>query len=78
MPKRILQGKVVSESSDKTIVVRVVRQVSHKMYKKIVRVSSKYIAHDENNTAKVGDVVKIEESRPYSKRKRWKLLEASE
>ena len=77
MPKRILQGTVVSDNSDKTIVVRVVRQVSHKVYKKIVRVSSKYVAHDENNSAKVGDVVRIEESRPYSKRKRWKLVEAS-
>ena len=67
MPKRILQGVVVSDKQDKTVVVSVERQVMHPVYKKFVKRSKKFAAHDENNQFKVGDIVKIEESRPYSK-----------
>jgi len=71
MPKRILQGIVVSNKQDKTIVVRVERRFTHPVLKKTVRSTKKYYAHDENNAFSVGDVVKIEESRPISKLKRW-------
>eukprot|EP00752_Nemacystus_decipiens_P015496 g13827.t1 len=74
MPKRILQGKVVSDKTDKTIVVEVERRVSHPVFKKFVKKSKRFMAHDENNAAKVGDVVRIRESRPYSKLKRWELV----
>jgi small subunit ribosomal protein S17 len=75
MPKRILQGEVVSDKNDKTIVVKVERRVSHPVFKKTVRVSKKYHAHDEKNEAKTGEIVRIEETRPLSKQKRWKLVE---
>ena len=75
MPKRILQGVVVSDKNDKTIVVKVERRLRHPVLKKTVRLSKKYHAHDEKNTAKTGDVVRIEETRPLSKQKRWTLLE---
>jgi len=75
MPKRILQGVVVSDKHDKTIVVKVERRLTHPVLKKTVRVSKKYHAHDEKNDAKIGDVVRIEETRPLSKQKRWMLLE---
>lgn len=74
MPKRILQGVVVSDKQDKTVVVSVERQVMHPVYKKIVKKSKKFAAHDENNQFKVGDVVKIEESRPLSKTKTWTVI----
>ncbi len=74
MPKRILQGVVVSDKQDKTVVVSVERQVMHPVYKKFVKRSKKYAAHDENNQFKVGDIVKIEESRPYSKTKTWTVV----
>jgi small subunit ribosomal protein S17 len=74
MPKRILQGLVVSDKQDKTIVVRVERRVMHPVYKKFITRSKKYAAHDETNQFKVGDVVRIEESRPISKRKCWIAL----
>ena len=74
MPKRILQGVVVSEKQDKTVVVSVERQVMHPVYKKFVKRSKKFAAHDENNQFKVGDIVKIEESRPYSKTKTWTVI----
>ena len=74
MPKRILQGVVVSDKNDKTIVVKVERRLRHPVLKKTVRLSKKYHAHDETNTAKIGDVVRIEETRPLSKQKRWTLL----
>ena len=74
MPKRILQGVVVSDKQDKTVVVSVERQVMHPVYKKFVKRSKKYAAHDENNQFKVGDIVKIEESRPYSKTKTWTVI----
>ena len=64
MPKRILQGAVVSDANDKTITVLVERRFMHPMVKKVVRRSKKYSAHDENNSFKVGDVVRIEECRP--------------
>jgi small subunit ribosomal protein S17 len=71
MPKRMLQGIVVSNKQDKTIVVRVERRFTHPVLKKTVRSTKKYYAHDENNAFSVGDVVKIEENRPISKLKRW-------
>jgi len=74
MPKRILQGVAVKDARDKTVIVRVERRVMHPVYKKFVMRSKKYAAHDENNLFKAGDVVRIEESRPISKRKRWVVL----
>jgi len=71
MPKRILSGKVVSSNSNKTIVVKVTRRVKHKLYKKIINLSKKYHAHDEENYFKVGDNVRIMESKPLSKLKTW-------
>ena len=74
MPKRILTGTVVSSNTNKTIVVKVTRRVQHKLYKKIISQSKKYHAHDENNSFKVGDVVKIIESKPISKLKSWMVV----
>ncbi|MDR3439267.1 30S ribosomal protein S17 [Telmatospirillum sp.] len=74
MPKRILQGVVVSDAMDKTIVVRVERRVMHPVYKKFIRRSKKYAAHDETNSCKVGDVVRIQECRPISKNKSWTVI----
>lgn len=74
MPKRILQGVVVSDKMDKSIVVQVERRVMHPVYKKYIKRSAKYTAHDENNQYKVGDVVQIIESRPLSKTKTWIVL----
>ena len=74
MPKRILTGTVVSSNINKTIVVKVTRRVQHKMYKKIISQSKKYHAHDENNSFKVGDIVKIIESKPISKLKSWTVV----
>lgn len=71
MPKRILQGVVVSDKQDKTVVVKVERRFTHPLFKKTVRRSKHYHAHDENNTVKVGDTVNIQESRPISKLKSW-------
>lgn len=75
MPKRVLKGIVVSSSPDKTVVVRVERRFKHPIYKKIVRVSKKYSAHDEYNKFAVGDMVSIIEGRPISKTKSWVVLE---
>ncbi len=75
MPKRILQGTVVSDKADKTVTVRVERRIMHPIYKKFIRRSKKYAAHDENNQYKTGDVVRIVESRPISKTKTWAVLE---
>jgi small subunit ribosomal protein S17 len=75
MPKRILEGVVVSDKNDKTIVVKVERRLRHPVLKKTVRLSKKYHAHDETNQAKAGDTVRIEETRPLSKQKRWTLVE---
>ncbi len=74
MPKRVLTGVVVSDKGDKTIVVRVERRVMHPMYKKIVRKSKKYHAHDPKNQCKIGDKVRIQECRPVSKLKTWELV----
>lgn len=74
MPKRVLQGVVVSDKMDKSVVVRVERRVMHPVYKKYIKRSAKYTAHDENNLCKVGDVVQIMESRPLSKTKTWVVV----
>ena len=74
MPKRILQGVVVSDKNAKTVVVQVERRYTHPLFKKTVRRSKKFHAHDEEDTFKVGDIVRIEESAPISKNKRWVVL----
>ncbi|MFP4360498.1 MAG: 30S ribosomal protein S17 [Alphaproteobacteria bacterium] len=74
MPRRVLQGVVVSDKGDKTIVVRVERRFRHPLYKKYIRSTKKYHAHDADNACKVGETVRIVESRPHSKTKRWELL----
>ena len=74
MPKRILQGVVVSDVQNKTVVVKVERRFTHPLLKKTVRRSKNYHAHDEANVCKVGDEVSIEETRPMSKLKRWVIL----
>ena len=74
MPKRILQGTVVRDGNEKTIVVNVDRRVRHPLYKKTITRSSKFHAHDENNTFKIGDKVKIIECRPISKKKTWTVI----
>ena len=75
MPKKILKGKVISDKNNKTIVVLVERKYQHPFLKKVIKNKKKYHAHDEQNTFKIGDEVKIEESKPYSKYKRFKVLE---
>ena len=74
MPTRVLQGVVVSDKNDKTIVVEVERRFTHPLLKKTVRRSKKYHAHDEENRFKIGDQVAIEEARPLSKNKRWVVV----
>ncbi len=74
MPKRVLSGIVVNSNSNKTITVDVTRRIKHKLYKKIIRQTKKYHAHDENNEFKIGDTVSIIESRPISKLKKWKVI----
>lgn len=74
MPKRVLQGTVVSDKNDKTIVVEVERRYTHPLLKKTVRRTKKYHAHDEANKFKVGDRVQIVESAPISKNKRWTVV----
>jgi small subunit ribosomal protein S17 len=74
MPKRMLQGTVVSNKQAKTVVVRVERRFTHPVLKKTVRQAKKYYAHDENNSCAVGDVVWIEEHRPISRLKRWTVV----
>ncbi len=75
MPKRILQGTVVSDANEKTVVVRVERRFTHPLLKKTVRRTKKYQAHDESNAVKAGSIVNIEECAPISKLKRWKVVE---
>lgn len=77
MPRRVLQGVVVSDKAEKTITVLVERRLMHPIYKKFVKKSKKYLAHDEHKTAKAGDVVDIVECRPISKRKSWMLVDPS-
>jgi small subunit ribosomal protein S17 len=74
MPKRILQGTVVSDAMDKSVVVQVERRIMHPVYKKFIRRSKKYAAHDEANACKVGQTVRIQECRPISKRKRFEVI----
>jgi small subunit ribosomal protein S17 len=78
MPKRVLTGVVVSDKANKTVIVRVERRVMHPVYKKFIMRSKKYAAHDETNAFKTGDRVRIEESRPISKTKRWVVLAGGE
>jgi small subunit ribosomal protein S17 len=78
MPRRILQGVVVSDKCDKTLIVKVDRRVMHPVYKKYVTKSKKYAAHDEVNAFKEGQLVRIQECRPISKRKRWEVLSGAE
>jgi len=75
MPKKILTGVVVSDKPNKTVTVMVERQYAHPVLKKVVRVKKKYNAHDENNKFKTGDKVSIIESRPYSKNKKFEVME---
>ena len=75
MPKRVLTGTIVSDKTDKTVVVRVERRVKHPLYGKIIKRSKKYHAHDEGNEFKEGQIVRIEETRPISKTKTWKVLD---
>lgn len=72
--RKTITGTVVSDKMDKTIVVAVVRNVKHPLYKKVMKRTKKFKAHDENNTCKTGDVVKIMETRPLSKQKCWRLV----
>ena len=74
MPRRIMQGVVVSDKMDKTVTVKVERRIKHPLYKKFINRSKKYAAHDENNAAKIGDMVSIRECRPISKSKRWEVV----
>ena len=78
MPKRVLQGVVVSDKQDKTVVVKVERRFTHPVMKKTVRKTKNYHAHDENNKAKIGDTVFIEESKPISKLKTWVLVDGAQ
>ncbi len=75
MPKRVLQGTVVSDKTDKTVVVKVERRFTHPLLKKTVRRTKNYKAHDADNSAKIGDQVAIQESRPISKTKRWIVIQ---
>jgi small subunit ribosomal protein S17 len=74
MPRRVLQGVVVSDRQDKTIVVKVERRFTHPLLKKTVRRSKNFHAHDETNAYRIGDAVAIEETRPVSKLKRWTVM----
>jgi len=71
MPRRILQGVVVSDKQEKTVVVKVERRFMHPLYKKFIKRSKKYAAHDEENQFKTGDLVRIQETKPISKNKTW-------
>ncbi len=74
MPKKILNGRVIKDKNDKTIIVLVKRKYSHPFFKKVLTSSKKYHAHDEKNKYKVGDNVEIIESKPFSKRKKWEVI----
>jgi small subunit ribosomal protein S17 len=76
MPRRVLQGVVVSDKADKTITVLVERRVMHPLYKKIIRRTKKYRAHDEDNRCKAGDLVQIVECRPIAKSKTWRVIDS--
>tara|TARA_B100001123_G_C14972771_1_gene892346 strand:- start:526 stop:759 length:234 start_codon:yes stop_codon:yes gene_type:complete len=74
MSKKVLNGKVIRDKNDKTIIVLVKRRYIHPFFKKVITSSKKYHVHDENNKFKIGDLVKIMESKPYSKMKRWEVI----
>jgi small subunit ribosomal protein S17 len=74
MPRRVMQGRVVSDKMDKTVTVLVERRYMHPIYKKYIRKSDKFAAHDETNAFRIGDMVEIEECRPLSKNKTWKVI----
>lgn len=74
MPRRVLEGSVVSDKGDKTVVVRIERRYIHPVYKKIITRSTRYMAHDVLNRYKIGDLVSIRECRPISKKKRWEVI----
>tara|TARA_B100001179_G_C18391092_1_gene317482 strand:+ start:329 stop:559 length:231 start_codon:yes stop_codon:yes gene_type:complete len=74
MPKKILNGEVIKDKNDKTVIVLVKRKYSHPFFKKVLTSSKKYHAHDEKNKYKVGDNVKIIEAKPFSKRKKWEVI----
>jgi small subunit ribosomal protein S17 len=76
MPRRVLQGTVVSDKANKTVIVAVERRVMHPVYKKFIRRTKRYAAHDEANACKAGDLVFIRECRPISKTKRWEIVPA--
>lgn len=78
MPRRVMEGRVVSNKADKTVTVLVERRVMHPLYKKFFKRSKKYLAHDETNVCAIGDVVLIEECRPLSARKCWMVIETKE
>ena len=75
MPKRVLTGRIVSDKTDKTVVVLVERRVKHPLYGKIIKLSKKYHAHDETNEFREGETVRIEETRPISKLKTWRVMD---
>ena len=77
MPRRTLQGVVVSDKADKTITVLVERRIKHTLYKKFIKRSKRYHAHDESNSCSDGDLVRIEECRPISKTKTWRVVTAA-
>lgn len=77
MPKRIMQGVVVSDKMEKTIVVNVERKFPHSLYKKFIKRSKRYHVHDKDNQFKMGDIVNIQECRPLSKSKRWEVMSGS-
>lgn len=74
MPRRVMQGTVVTDAKNKTVLVTVERQVMHPIYKKFMRRTKRYMAHDENNVCKSGEIVRIRECRPLSKRKSWEVI----
>ena len=74
MSKKMLKGKVISDKNEKTVVVLVKRRYSHAFFKKVITSSKKYHVHDEKNIFKIGDDVKIVESRPFSKKKKWEAI----
>ena len=74
MTKKILKGKVIKDKNDKTIIVLVKRRFAHPFFEKVITSSKKYHVHDENNKFKTGDIVKIIESRPFSKKKKWEVI----
>jgi len=76
--RKVQQGVVVSDAMDKSVVVRITRLVKHPIYQKFIRRSTKLMAHDETNQAKTGDLVEVTETRPLSKRKRWRLVRVVE